>query len=289
MSTATTACPECSGRLDQSGDETVCSECGLVVAEDRIDRGPEWRPFADDADERERTGAPVTRSRHDRGLTTEIGSTRSVRLTGRKRRRMTRLRRQHDRTKIASKAERNRVYGFTEIRRIAGELSVPDDVRDRACSLFESAQSEDLLRGRSIEGFAAATVYAACRTATVSRTREEVVDASRADADELDAAYRAMNRVLGLPVGPIDPREYLPRFATRLELPPAVERRATELVATALEDGTMGGRDPSGFAAACLYAAARELDADLTQADAADAGGVSPVTIRKAFYDLQDS
>ena len=41
MSTATTACPECSGRLDESGDETVCSECGLVVAEDRIDRGPE--------------------------------------------------------------------------------------------------------------------------------------------------------------------------------------------------------------------------------------------------------
>jgi len=288
MSTATTACPECSGRLDESGDETVCAECGLVVAEDRIDRGPEWRPFADDADERERTGAPVTRSRHDRGLTTEIGSTRSVRLTGRKRRRMTRLRRQHDRTKIASKAERNRVYGFTEIRRITGELSIPEDVRDRACSLFESAQGEDLLRGRSIEGFAAATVYAACRTATVSRTRDEVVDTARADADELDAAYGAMNRELGLPVGPIDPREYLPRFATRLEVAPTVERRATELAATALEDGRMGGRDPSGFAAACLYAAARELDAEVTQADAADVGGVSPVTIRNAFYDLRD-
>lgn len=288
MSTATNACPECSGRLDASGDETVCDDCGLVVAEDRIDRGPEWRSFADDAEERERTGAPLTRSRHDRGLTTEIGSTRSTRLSGRKRRRLARMRRQHDRTKIESKAERNQVTGFTEIGHITATLSLPDDVRDRACTLFESAQGEDLLRGRSIEGFAAAAVYAACRTATVSRTRQEVIEAACADANELDAAYGALNRDLGLPVGPIDPREYLARFASRLDLPSPVETRARELAARAVEDGTLGGRDPSGFAAACLYTAAREGDADCTQAEAAEVGGVSPVTLRSAYYDLKE-
>ncbi|MFC6730936.1 TFIIB-type zinc ribbon-containing protein, partial [Natronoarchaeum mannanilyticum] len=41
----TTTCPECGGRLNASGDETVCGECGLVVGEDEIDRGPEWRAF----------------------------------------------------------------------------------------------------------------------------------------------------------------------------------------------------------------------------------------------------
>jgi transcription initiation factor TFIIB len=55
-----------------------------VVSEDRIDRGPEWRSFADDDTNPERTGAPLTRSRHDRGLSTEIG--RSTKLKGRKRR-----------------------------------------------------------------------------------------------------------------------------------------------------------------------------------------------------------
>ena len=39
-STAET-CPDCRGPLRTRGDETVCTECGLVVAEDRIDRGPE--------------------------------------------------------------------------------------------------------------------------------------------------------------------------------------------------------------------------------------------------------
>ncbi|WP_327050571.1 transcription initiation factor IIB [Halomicrococcus gelatinilyticus] len=287
-STAET-CPECRGQLRTRDAETVCTECGLVVAEDRIDRGPEWRSFDGDDADRKRTGAPLTRSRHDRGLTTEIGyGKRSTRLTGRKRRRVARMRRQHDRARISSKAERNRVYAFTEIRRLVGALQLPENVRDRACVLFESAQSEDLLRGRSLEGFAAATVYATCRTAAVSRTLAEVVERSRADRDELKAAYDALNRDLGLPTGPIDPREYLPRFASELDLPVAAERRARELVGEAEDRNVVAGRNPGGVAAACLYAAARERNHDLTQREAADVADVTPVTLRSTYYDLQD-
>ena len=283
-------CPECHGKLRTRDSETVCTECGLVVAEDHIDHGPEWRSFdGDDDSNRKRTGAPLTRSRHDRGLTTEIGyGKRSTRLTGRKRRRVARMRRQHDRARISSKSERNRVYAFTEIRRLVGALQLPENVRDRACVLFESAQSEDLLRGRSLEGFAAATVYATCRTAAVSRTLAEVVERSRADRDELKAAYDALNRDLGLPTGPIDPREYLPRFASELDLPVPTEKRARELVGDAEDRNVVAGRNPGGVAAACLYAAARERGDDLTQRDAADVADVTPVTLRSTYYDLQN-
>ncbi|MFB6142737.1 MAG: transcription initiation factor IIB family protein [Halorientalis sp.] len=286
MSQARSTCPECSGSLKRDRDETVCSECGLVVEENRIDHGPEWRSFADDETDRERTGAPLTRSRHDRGLTTEIG--RDTRLKGRKRRRLARMRRQHDRARISSKAERNRVYGFTEIRRLVGALDLPRDVRDQACVLFESAQTEDLLRGRSIEGFAAAAVYAVCRTRSISRRLGEVLDPARADEDELKAAYDAMNRELGLETGPIDPGEYLPRFATELGLDAAVERRARDLVAEAHERGLVAGRNPCGVAAACLYTAARRSGASLTQAEAAAVADVTPVTLRTTYTDLQD-
>jgi transcription initiation factor TFIIB len=283
---AVTACPECKGNLRSEECETVCSECGLVVAEDAIDRGPEWRSFADEETNRERTGAPLTRSRHDRGLSTEIG--RSTRLKGRKRRRVARIRRQHNRTKIGSKAERNQVYGFTEIRRIVSALDLSDHVRDRACVLFESAQDADLLRGRSLEGFAAATVYATCRTANLSRTVEEVVDIARADAAELRAAYDALNRDLGLPTGPIDPAEYLARFASDLDLPRGVERRARELAESAREQGLVSGRNPAGVAAACLYTAAEEANYPLTQTEAADAADVTPVTLRGTYVELAD-
>jgi transcription initiation factor TFIIB len=278
-------CPECDGRLDASGHETVCADCGLVVAADRIDHGPEWRSFPDDDANAERTGAPLTRSRHDRGLSTEIGYTR---VKGRKRRQWARMRRQHNRAQIATKRDRNQVYAFTEIRRLVGALSLPESVREQAAVLFRRAQEEDLLRGRTLEGFAAAAVYAACRVASVSRTVEEVADAARATVDEQRAAYAALNRELGLPTGPIDPAEYVPRFATRLDLPGRVERRATRYARWTVESGAAAGRDPSGVAAACLYTAGRDENVPLTQREAADAADVTPVTLRNTSQDLRE-
>jgi transcription initiation factor TFIIB len=277
-------CPECSGALEHDRDETVCADCGLVVAEDRIDRGPEWRSFEDE--ERSRTGAPLTRSRHDRGLSTEIGY--SNRLTGRKRRRVARMRKQHDRARISTKSERNQVYGFTEIRRIVGALELPESVQEGACALFESAQNEDLLRGRSLEGFAAAAVYAVCRAQSIARAVEEVLAPARADEGELRAAYDAMNRELGLPTGPVDPGEYLPRFADSLGLGADVERRARDLLSTAEDRGLVVGRNPCGVAAACLYTAAIEAGANVTQTDAAGVADVTPVTLRNTYQELRD-
>lgn len=281
--TQANACPECSGTVQTEGTETVCQQCGLVVAEDPIDRGPEWRNFADETN-RERTGAPLTRSRHDRGLSTEIG--RSTRLKGRKRRRVARMRTQHDRARVSSTAERNQVYAFTEIRRLTGALSLPRSVRDQACALFDSAQSEDLLRGRSLEGFAAATVYAVCRTNGFSRTMDEITRAARAENGELRVAYDAMNRELGLQTGPIPPHTYLPRFASELDLSTAVERAARPILDDA--ESRIGGRNPSGVAAAALYLAATDEGEEITQTAAADVADVSPVTVRSAIDALRE-
>ncbi|MFW5938984.1 MAG: transcription initiation factor IIB [Halolamina sp.] len=281
--TRSNGCPECDGRLTADGDETVCEGCGLIVSTDRLDRGPEWRSFEDDDRNPARCGAPLTRSRHDRGLSTEIGR------TGRgKNRKWSRLRRQHRRTQIRSKRERNQVYGFTEIRRLMGALSLPDRIRDQSCSLFESAQNEDLLRGRSIEGFASAAVYAACRVAGVSRTTEEIVDVAKATADEHRAAYDALNRDLGLPVSAAEPAEFVARFASDLDLGQAVRRRARDLAEDAVASGHANGRNPGGVAAGALYLAARQEDEAITQADAAAVANVTAVTVRTTYQALQD-
>lgn len=284
MSITVQCCPECDGQVRHDGTESVCERCGLVLGEDPIDHGPEWRSFHDDETNPARTGAPLTRSRHDLGLSTEIGY--SVRLKGRKRRRIARMRRQHNRARISTKAERNQVYAFTEIRRLTSTLQLPESIRDRACVLFESAQNADLLRGRSLEGFAAAVVYATCRTDSVSRTLDEIVNTARASEAELKAAYDALNRELGLPTGPIDPSEYLARFASELDLSQSVERRARELVRVVHERGLVTGRNPGGVAAACLYTAAEEEGYELTQREAASVAGVTPVTLRSTYYDL---
>ncbi|MFB6128682.1 MAG: transcription initiation factor IIB family protein [Halorhabdus sp.] len=277
-------CPECDGELTIEGREAICTECGLVVDESRIDYGPEWRSFDDDREDKRRTGPPVSRARHDRGLSTRIGRDRGA--PPRRRRRMARLRRQHRRSRTASKAERNLMYGMMEIRRIVDQLSLADSFRDDACVLFESGQDDGLLHGRTIEGMAAASVYAVCRSAGVSRTIDEVATVAQADSDELSVAYAALNRELGLETGPIDPREYIPRFADRLGLTPTIRRRARDLAAAVVERNLAGGRAPSGVAAACLYTATRELGVEITQGDVADVAGVAPATLRSTYQDI---
>jgi len=172
----------------------------LVVDEQRIDHGPEWRAF--DEDERERTGAPLTAARHDRGLSTEIGRRTDANgntLSGQKRRRLARMRREQSRGRFQSKAERNLAHGLGEVRRIVSALELSEAIRDQACQLFRSAQNEDLLRGRSIEAIAAASVYGACRCNGLSRLLDEVSEMARVEESRVANAYKTLNEELGLP------------------------------------------------------------------------------------------
>lgn len=178
------------------------------------------------------------------------------------------------------------MYACYEIKQLVSRLSLPESIETTASQLFRSAQDEDLLRGRSIEGFACASVYTACRLLDLSRTTSEVVDAASATRNEHLAAFKALNRELDVPIGPPNPTEYLPRFASELELPNEIESRARELVSVCRDSGLLNGRNPSGVAAACLYSAAVEADYDLTQKEAANAADVAPVTIRNTATEL---
>lgn len=274
-------CPECGGRITTNAVETICEKCGLIVDEQQTDHGPEWR--ACDRDERKRTGATLTAARHDRGLSTEIGHGTDANgnaLTGRKRRQLGRLRREHSRGRFRSKAERNLAQGLGEVRRIAGVLELSESIRDQGCQLFRSAQNEDLLPGRSIEAMAAACVYGACRCNGLSRTLEDVSGLARVEYRRVRNAYKTMNAELGLPAKPVAPSEFVSRLASELEVPDQIRHRARELAERADSAGITTGVRPSGFAAVCLYKAACEDGWYLTQSAIAEVANVSATTVR---------
>ena len=279
-------CPECSGRVTTSSYETVCEDCGLVIDVERIDPGPEWRSFDDDQEICERTGAPRTPARHDRGLSTRIGqqamSTSEKQGSARKRRQLSRLRREHRRTKISSKRERNQVYAFTDIRRIVSALGLADSDRDQACELFRTAQESDLLRGRSIEAMSAAAVYAVCRVTGQPQTLADVAPVARVPQSKVENAYGVLNRQLGLPARPREPAAFLPRLVSALELPASVERQARELLNDRPVSGRGAGAKPVGVAAGAILVAAESVGEHrrFTQADLAEVAGVTTATLR---------
>ena len=177
---STNSCPECSGRVTTNSVETICEDCGLVIDEQRIDHSPEWRTH--DQDQRNRTGTPLTAARHDRGLSTEIDRRKDANgneLSGQKRQRLSRMRREQNRGRFQSKAERNLAHGLGEVRRITSALELTDSVRDQACQLFRSAQNKDLIRGSSNEAMAAAGVYRAYRCIDLSQLFNRIARRTR--------------------------------------------------------------------------------------------------------------
>jgi len=167
------------------------------------------------------------------------------------------MRREQSRGRFQSKAERNLAHGPGEVRRISGALELSNSVRDQACQLFRSAQNENLLRGRSIEAIAAASVYGACRCNGLSRLVGEVSEMARVVESRVTNAYKTLNEELGLPAKPVSPGKFVPRLASDLECPDEIRQRARTLAEQAEESGLTAGVHPAGFAAACLYKAGR--------------------------------
>ena len=69
-------CPECKSKNlvhDYDSGETICGDCGLVLYEQTMDKGPEWRAFTqEEKASRSRVGMPTNYSIHDKGLSTQI-------------------------------------------------------------------------------------------------------------------------------------------------------------------------------------------------------------------------
>ncbi len=53
------------------------------------------------------------------------------------------MRREQNRGRFQSKAERSLAHGLSEVRRTASVLKHSDSIRDQACQLFRSVQNED--------------------------------------------------------------------------------------------------------------------------------------------------
>ncbi|MBX0288438.1 transcription initiation factor IIB family protein [Halomicroarcula sp. F28] len=289
-SSTPSTCPECGGHLDRVGGETHCSDCGLVVEEQQIDHGPEWRSF--DEDECRRTGAPRTVTRHDKGLSTEIGRAHSdangTVLTARKKRRLSRQRTLHRRSRFESKRQRNLSHGLGEIRRVTSALELSDTIRTQACSLFKTAQDADLLIGRSIEGGAAAAVYIACRCNNAIEMHR-LAEVARCSESHIWTVYKVFQRDLELPIPIERPSERVPRVLEAMPVPAtdATGRRARELAQLVDdEQGFTGSR--RAIAAGCVYLASEETGQEWTQTTVAEAAGVVPQTLRTWYRQLQD-
>jgi transcription initiation factor TFIIB len=287
-------CPECgSGHLskDYSRAELVCGNCGLVLDEDIIDHGPEWRAFDNEQREkRSRTGSPMTCTIHDKGLSTTIGWTNrdayGKYIPTKNRAQLYRLRKWQRRIRISDATERNLALALSGIDRLASGMGLPRTVRETAAMIYRKAALKNLVRGRSIEGVTAASLYAACRQCHVPRTLDEISMIARMSRKEVGRNYRFVSRELELKLLPTAPKDYISRFCSELKLSNNVQSKTLEILGYAANQELTSGRGPTGLAAASLYIASVLCDERRTQREVAEIAGVTEVTIRNRYKEL---
>ena len=282
-------CPECGSKdliLHKEQGEIICKKCGLVIEDKMVDFGQEWREFDhEQADKRRRTGAPMTYTKYDRGLGTDIGQKGDVyKLSGKERNKFLRLRKWQYR--ISTAIERNLKLALAELKRVASYLKLPKAVEEEAAKIYTLAVQRGLVRGRSMESVVSGALYAACRRHEIPRTLDELSEASGIEKKEVGRTYRFITRELEIRILPSNPVDYIPRFASALKLSAETQSKAVEILEMAEKADLTSGRGPTGIAAASLYVAALTNDEKRTQREVADVAGVTEVTIRNRYKEL---
>ncbi|TMI25222.1 hypothetical protein E6H24_05425 [Candidatus Bathyarchaeota archaeon] len=225
-------CPECSSvNLIEDFDqgETICQDCGLVLSQNLMSRGPEWRAFTkEEKDERGRVGIPTSFSIHDKGLSTVIDRVNrdayGRQLPMETRMEMLRLRKWQIRTRVHSSSDRNLAQAMAELDRLTDKLHVPANVKENSAVVYRKALDSGLVRGRSIAamtqqsaikvlkdakrkgvvagkdpmGLAAAALYVACVLENEKKTQKEIAEIANVTEVTVRNRYKGLKDSLGL-------------------------------------------------------------------------------------------
>jgi len=289
-------CPECTSKNlihDYDTGETICGDCGLVLYEQMLDKGPEWRAFTqEEKASRSRVGMPTSYSVHDKGLSTAISQV-DRDAFGRKlplatRLQMWRLRKWQIRSRVHSSIDRNLAQAMAELDRLSGKVSISPPIKEKAAVIYRKALDKGLVRGRSINSIVAAALYAACRGSGTPRTLREIAEASLVDKKDVARCYRLLLRELDVHMPIADPLTYVSKIAEKNGISGKAQGAAIAILREARRKRAAAGKDPMGLAAAALYIACLQHNEKKTQKDIAEAAGVTEVTVRNRYKALKE-
>ena len=291
-----TQCPECGGSHiieDYDRGELVCEKCGLVVEDNKIDQGADWTAYDhDDKLKKEHTGSPMTMTRHDKGLSTEISwddrDSNGRSISRRSRTKFYRLRRLHKLSKTSSTREYNIVRALQDITKQGNKLGLSKNIIETASYVYRKAHNNNVTRGRSIACISAASIYIACRQCHLPRTLDEVSKAFELRRRDVSRTYNCIIRLLKIQIPLASPKNYISRLCGQLQLNGETQKKVKELLIEATDKGLITGRSPLAIVGALIYIASNITHQKRTQAEIALAANVTEVTIRNRYKELKN-
>lgn len=271
----------------------ICGDCGRIIRDGIKDRGPDWREYSqEERENRNRGGAPITQTIHDKGLSTQIPRNnrdgKGNSLSSEKRFLMYRLRKRQKSANLAEQRDRNLATAFSELNRMSSQLGLPKKIREIAAKTYREAVDRDLIRGHSIESVTAAALYVACRKSELPRTLDEISEVSHVDKTQVGKSYRYISRNMDIQLPPIDPGKYVSRFGSDLNLSGETRTQAIRLIRKAQENKLTSGRSPASIGAAAIYISSLLNDEKKSQREVAETASITSVTLRSRYKELSE-
>ena len=284
-------CPECGSSdlvHDYDKGETICAHCGLVIKEQEMDKGPEWRAFTlEEKMQRSRIGTPENISVPDKGLSTTIRPWELKKnLPASTRAQMWRLRKRQIRARVNLTEEQNLARAMAKLTRLSNKLDIPKQVKEEAAFIYRKALKKKLIRGRSTVAMVTASLYVACRLKGIPRSLNEISKASLVKKKDVASCYRLLLRKLSLKMPIATPLIYIPKIAEKSGISGTTERLALRIFHQAQKKPLITGKSPRGLAAAVLYIACQNSGEKKTQKEISKAAGITEVTLRNICRQL---
>jgi len=260
-----------------------------------VDQSPEWRDFNDSGQQtdRSRVGAPMTNLLHDKGLSSTIdwqNKDYSGNLIASKNRsQLYRMRKWQARSRTKGSKERNLQQALAQIQQICSKMKLPKTVQERSADIYRRALAEDLVRGRSIDSMVCASIFIANQQMLTARTVDDIAKVARIGPKEIGRTYRDVKRKLAIRTPLPDPKIYVNRFCSELQLGPKVQQTALDIIRRAEELEMTHGKSPCGVAAAAIYISSQTSEQARTQREIAEVTNVTEVTIRNRYKQLAKS
>jgi len=297
------SCPECKSTLvdDMQNGEIICSGCGVVVADQIADFGPETiSSNLEDKMKLARATGQTTYSQHDLGITTEIslgtkdfsGKTINHEVANQ----MHNLRKWQQRIRVSSPRERRLANVLVKMGETCDGLNLSKNVLETASMIYRNLDEHIDVKGKSVVSITAATIYMACKQCEVIRSLEEIcreiVPSKDVKSKTKLAAryYRTMVMEMGQVTAPVVTMDkYISKIANMTQTEVRVERLALEIAEKTKDSSISDGKAPNGIAAAYLYVASVLLQQNVLQRDVSSVAGVTEVTIRNRCKEILTS
>lgn len=268
--------------------EVVCSSCGMVLFNDNIEPGPEWRAYSEEHRERrKRVGSPLTLLDPDLGLSSTFSKSVDMVDYAARKRKLKRLFRIQSRSHSPLKKRIDRI--LQEIKMAGERLSLASYELETAARIARKAILMDKKKRWNNTALAIASLYIACRLNENPKKLSEImkrIGYEECNKKDVIKTYRILTTNLKIRPPLMSESRSLKLITKRLKLSRETLMLANKLIRESKKARVGIGKNPGSIAAASVYIAYKILGIKITQKDICSAAKTTEVTLRSRVRDI---